>query len=195
MPIKNGEKRMHHFGDPCIHCGTPHDEVQPGPCTTAPDRYRFRRLVGSFKPVSGAWVGDSYGYHPHGVIRRGIIFTDHHNVNAYVSAQVILDPDAKIIRPSNGREASICGYEKDAVPRPATGGLLTVYRDGYWVGEDGPWRQIIIDVLADLDREIREIEEQEMAAKVAAKEVAEEAQRQKFTLARAALEAAKKVKT
>lgn len=21
-----------HFGDPCIHCGTPHDEVERGPC-------------------------------------------------------------------------------------------------------------------------------------------------------------------
>ena len=23
---------MTHFGDPCIHCGIPHDEVLPGPC-------------------------------------------------------------------------------------------------------------------------------------------------------------------
>jgi hypothetical protein len=22
-----------HFGDPCVHCNTPHDEVAPGPCT------------------------------------------------------------------------------------------------------------------------------------------------------------------
>jgi hypothetical protein len=21
-----------HFGDPCLHCGIPHDEVEPGPC-------------------------------------------------------------------------------------------------------------------------------------------------------------------
>lgn len=21
-----------HFGDPCVHCKTPHDEVKPGPC-------------------------------------------------------------------------------------------------------------------------------------------------------------------
>jgi hypothetical protein len=21
-----------HQGDPCIHCGTPHDDVEPGPC-------------------------------------------------------------------------------------------------------------------------------------------------------------------
>lgn len=23
---------MTHFGDPCIHCGTPHDAVEPGAC-------------------------------------------------------------------------------------------------------------------------------------------------------------------
>lgn len=21
-----------HFGDPCVNCGTPHDDVEPGPC-------------------------------------------------------------------------------------------------------------------------------------------------------------------
>ena len=29
---------MHHFGDPCRHCGTPHDEIQPGPCEGDPAR-------------------------------------------------------------------------------------------------------------------------------------------------------------
>lgn len=23
---------MHHFGDPCIHCAIPHDDVPVGPC-------------------------------------------------------------------------------------------------------------------------------------------------------------------
>lgn len=23
---------MHHFGDPCVHCGIPHDDVPVGPC-------------------------------------------------------------------------------------------------------------------------------------------------------------------
>lgn len=26
------ECRLLHFGDPCIHCGTPHDAVEPGLC-------------------------------------------------------------------------------------------------------------------------------------------------------------------
>lgn len=25
-----------HFGDPCRHCGTPHDEILPGPCQGDP---------------------------------------------------------------------------------------------------------------------------------------------------------------
>lgn len=26
------EGEPHHFRDPCIYCGTPHDGVKPGPC-------------------------------------------------------------------------------------------------------------------------------------------------------------------
>jgi hypothetical protein len=29
---------MHHFGDPCIHCGTPHDNVPVGPCQGNPKK-------------------------------------------------------------------------------------------------------------------------------------------------------------
>ena len=28
----HGGPAPRHFGDPCVHCGTPHDEVAPGPC-------------------------------------------------------------------------------------------------------------------------------------------------------------------
>lgn len=27
---------MYHFGDPCIHCNTSHDDVAPGPCKGDP---------------------------------------------------------------------------------------------------------------------------------------------------------------
>lgn len=36
-----------HFRDPCVHCGTPHDEVQPGPCLGDPTKavpMRWRSL-------------------------------------------------------------------------------------------------------------------------------------------------------
>ena len=167
---------QHHQGDPCIYCGTPHDEVEPGPCTGAPSAWRFRKLVGSFKAVPGAWSGDAYCYHPHGVIRRGIIFTDHHNVNCYVSASVILEPDSGIIPADNGRAASISGGSGSAVPRPKSGGVLTIYRDGNWVGEDGPWRKVVIEVLADLSKEIADIEQREHEEKATAA-AAQEAER------------------
>ena len=42
-----------HFGDPCIHCGTPHDDVKPGPCEGA----------GKPKPISYAKVASRWdGY-------------------------------------------------------------------------------------------------------------------------------------
>ncbi len=28
----HSDKAQHHFGDPCIYCGTPHDDVEIGPC-------------------------------------------------------------------------------------------------------------------------------------------------------------------
>jgi hypothetical protein len=31
---------MTHFGDPCIHCGIPHDDVAPGACTGDPKKVR-----------------------------------------------------------------------------------------------------------------------------------------------------------
>ena len=27
-----------HFGDPCVHCATPHDDVAPGPCQGDPSK-------------------------------------------------------------------------------------------------------------------------------------------------------------
>lgn len=32
------EAKQTHFGDPCIHCATPHDEVQPGACPGDPSK-------------------------------------------------------------------------------------------------------------------------------------------------------------
>lgn len=30
--VAHGGPEPNHFGDPCVHCNTPHDEVQRGPC-------------------------------------------------------------------------------------------------------------------------------------------------------------------
>ena len=41
-----------HFGDPCIHCGVPHDDVPSGPCTgTSPP------VPVAFATISVRWDG------------------------------------------------------------------------------------------------------------------------------------------
>lgn len=30
--VEHGGPQARHFGDPCVLCGTPHDDVEPGPC-------------------------------------------------------------------------------------------------------------------------------------------------------------------
>jgi len=43
-------KELAHQGDPCVFCGTPHDEVEPGPCPA------FKRFGA---PLAGEWfLGD-----------------------------------------------------------------------------------------------------------------------------------------
>lgn len=32
------QTELHHMGDPCVHCGSPHDEVRIGPCPGVKDR-------------------------------------------------------------------------------------------------------------------------------------------------------------
>jgi hypothetical protein len=35
------DSRLAHFGDPCIYCGIPHDDVPPGPCRGDRTKKRF----------------------------------------------------------------------------------------------------------------------------------------------------------
>lgn len=32
--VAHGGPEATHFGDPCVHCGVPHDDVSVGPCTS-----------------------------------------------------------------------------------------------------------------------------------------------------------------
>jgi len=59
-------------------------------------------------------------------------------------------------------------HHNRATPEPETGGTLRVYWTGEWREDDGPWRQIILDVLAGLETEIasaKAVEADEMAEK------------------------------
>lgn len=99
--------------------------------------------------LDGWWQGSAYDHHPCGVIRKGIIFCNEWCTFNYCSASVILNPKSKIIPPYNdplGRG--------NPHPRPEDGGVLLIYSYGCWSQDDGPWRQIVVDVLSDLDHEI-----------------------------------------
>jgi hypothetical protein len=129
-----------------------------------PDPSRVTRLTGSFHAVKGAWSGTSYGYHPHGVVRRGIIFIDHHNVSGSHDAHVILEPDSELIYPPTDADSSRCGSQSKACIRPKSGGTVCVYQNGRWVGPDGPWRKIIHEILDELDSEVAALKEAERLA-------------------------------
>lgn len=107
-------------------------------------------LAGAYThALPGFWKGSVYRSHPCGVVRRGIIFTNEWNTNDYCSASVILDPAAKLIKGDNCPASSGNPYI-----RPERGGTLEVYGTGRWSRDDGPWRQIILEVLIDLEKEI-----------------------------------------
>lgn len=48
---------MHHFGDPCIHCAAPHDEVAPGPCNGDPANV----VVAAYEVIGQAWENPGSG--------------------------------------------------------------------------------------------------------------------------------------
>ncbi len=119
----------------------------------APSARLFRMAFGTWLPISGKWKGDAYGYHPHGVISRPMIYTDHHNISGQCDAKVMTDPAAKFKRRAAGREASIGNDTASPNPTPETGELVTVYSSGEWVGPDGPWRARL---RADMARALRD---------------------------------------
>ena len=145
----------------------------------APTIQQFRRSFGSWLAVKGKWKGDAYNYHPHGVIARPMIYTDHHNVSGSCEAQVRTEPSSKMKPWDNGREASCYGGAHGPRPLPEMGSLVTVYRSGEWVGPDGPWRARMRKDMADTLRNIRAIvraqdadRERERAKREAAREEA-----------------------
>lgn len=153
----------------------------------APEANRVTALIGSFHKVEGAWSGTSYGYHPHGVVRRGIIFTDHHNVSGSHDAKVILEPESGLIFPPNDSESSRCGSPNKACLRPKSGGTVEVYRNGQWVGPDGPWKKLICDILDELELEVTALKAAEKAKVEKQKQDSQRETDEPYRLAAAAL--------
>lgn len=117
----------------------------------APTARYFRQTLADARlaKVRDRWSGSAFRCHPHGVFRRGILFADHWNVNDYCHAEVYVDPKARVVEGCNASAAY-----GDPWPKPSVGTTVTVYSSGRWEGPDGPWRQAIVEVLAELRREI-----------------------------------------
>ncbi len=123
----------------------------------APSAAQFRRAFGTWLPITGKWKGDAYCYHPHGVIARPMVYTDHHNTSGTCDAKVMTDPSAPFKRRAEGRDASIGNDSASPNPTPERGALVTVYANGEWVGPDGPWRARLRTDMARALREARSL--------------------------------------
>ena len=136
---------------------TPHPEKAPfpdgsgTPAIEAPNERRFCDILADARHyrLPGAWSGSAFRSHPCGVVRNGIIFANAWNTNNYCHAEVLLDPTSPI-KPGMNAPAAY----GDPYPHPERGGTLRVYWTGSWSGDDGPWRKIIVDTLAELVAEI-----------------------------------------
>lgn len=133
--------------------------------------------------LKGYWSGSAYRSHPCGVYRKGIIFTNNWSTFDYCSAEVVLDPTSPMAPQSHNPSGS-----GDPFLRPERGGTLRIYSDGQWQNEDGPWRKIVLDVIAELKLEIAEAEAKIVAEKEIQKEKARVAHAEIIRKAHAALE-------
>lgn len=138
----------------------------------APKASRVCKILAAAKEfdLPGSWFGSAYRHHPRGVIRKNMIFVNEWSTYDYCKVSVILDP-------SSGIEPAIdapAAHHARSEPHPKSGGVLIVYLHGRWIEDDGPWRQAILDVLADLETEI-EAAREARSAKEATKRAANEA--------------------
>lgn len=141
----------------------------------APTAAEFCALMSAARRfrLPGWWDGSAYQSHPVGIHRRGIIYTDHWHVSDHCTAKVVLDPSS----PMAERCHDSCANGNPYL-RPERGGTLTVYDSGRWVGEDGPWREQVVE---EMDRLRSEVAAAELV--LASKKAEEERQREADRLA------------
>ena len=118
----------------------------------APNHTRFCNILAKSRnyKLKGYWEGSAYCSHPCGVIRNGIIFANRWNVHDYCYANVMTEPENGFNSGCNSPTANC-----DPYPHPKTGKEITVYSTGSWRLE-GPWQQVILDTLEELENEIED---------------------------------------
>lgn len=63
-------RNMKHFGDPCIHCGVSHEEMQPGPCIGDPSKV----IPIAYRKIETRWDGIEHYL---------VLFSDNHTEHRY----------------------------------------------------------------------------------------------------------------
>jgi hypothetical protein len=150
----------------------------------APTAKEFCRLLAGARQhqLEGWWEGVSRRQRPFGVLRNNFILCSEGHANDYGYADVILDPDAGVLPWC--RNANVDG---DPYPKPRSGGVLRVYNSGGWSPEEGPWRERLVETLADLRVELDAIEAADAARVEAAAQAERDAAEARLAAARAAM--------
>lgn len=139
---------------------------------SAPESVRFCTTLAQAVRLNlpGRWSGSAYRHHPCGVVRRGLLFVNQWSMFNYCEVHAFTVHPVKFQTWCN--DPRVHG---DPIPHPVEGKALTVYLNGEWRGEDGPWRLDVLAVLDELDGEIKIALEAE-ASKAAADRAAREAE-------------------
>lgn len=123
----------------------------------APNKDRVDRVAREARQyrLSGSWGGGSFRYHPQGFIRRGLMVVSEHHVDNHCSVYAATEPDTEW---TGARDHS--ASPGDPKPKPKTGDLIDVYWSGHW-RKEGPWQQVLLDLLDEVEGEIEVAKEAE----------------------------------
>jgi len=104
-----------------------------------------------YAKLPGWWFGSIYRHHPCGMVVGPLILSNEWNTNNYCYASFMTEPGA-MTKPSN-HPASRGG---DPHPHPVNGEEFQFYKSGRWVGEDGPWRALLLETIERIEVQLDE---------------------------------------
>ncbi|MDA8251090.1 MAG: hypothetical protein M0Z28_18230 [Rhodospirillales bacterium] len=118
----------------------------------APTASEFCELIAAARhwKLKGTMTGSAFRKHPCFVLRRDILLCNEWNTNDYCFAEAFTARPVEF-KPWSHDPATY----GDPYPHPVNGQAIRFYSTGDW-SVDGPWQQIMLDVLDELRKEIEE---------------------------------------
>jgi len=96
--------------------------------------------------LPGYWKGSIYRKNACGMIVGPLILSNEWNTHDYCYASFMTEP-RYTTTPSN----SPASWGGDPHPHPVRGEEFRFYNTGRWLGEDGPWRALLIETLERIE--------------------------------------------